>query len=99
VNVVEADFLRRLVKLRRDGDVALDTGEVLEQLERALPADREWDEDSWKDDRRLERQHRKARRNGSFDVECRHLAHSKRVFPADGQITLRRVQLLGQNSS
>ena len=60
MKVFEPDLLRRFVELRRDRDVTLDAAQVLEQLQRALAADRQRDEDAREDHRRLQRQHRQA---------------------------------------
>ena len=77
VYVVEVHLFRGLVELRRHGDVALHTAEVLEQLERLLPPDGERDEDARKHDRRLQRQHWQVGRHRALQVDRRHLAHEE----------------------
>ena len=83
MDVSEADVLLVLVHLRGHGDVALRPGQLIEQLKRALPPNRQWNEDSRKHDGRLEGQHRQVRRHSPLEIHSRHLRHAS-IIPRRG---------------
>jgi hypothetical protein len=95
VEVFESNLLGRFIKLRRHRDVTLDAREILEEMQRLLATDREWDEDARIHHRRFQWQHRQMRRHRSFEIRCRDFAHKSDATAQKGQADSLTAELLG----